>query len=154
MLLLLVATLGGRWSFDGFASDPSRPVSVKPGSAPPAPASPGPVRPTPAVASPPTTHPAPAVELIERPSVEDKSPPHPKPSPPGTTEAKAPTRPISWRLADVSGQIWEHPDPEWLRCWVAQRNARLAASRVAPRYDPAMNPPDGTCPSGRRQRPR
>lgn len=35
--------------------------------------------------------------------------------------------PKLWRLADSSGQAWDHPDPEYLKQWVAGRNAALAS---------------------------
>jgi hypothetical protein len=69
--------------------------------------------------------------------------------PPKTIRSTAPTRPMLWRLADASGQVWEHADPDWLRCWVTYRNGRVAVSRVAPQSDPVATPPGGACTSGR-----
>lgn len=39
--------------------------------------------------------------------------------------------PRKWRLADNSGQVWEHADREWLSRWVQARNQTLLA---APTY--------------------
>jgi hypothetical protein len=34
-----------------------------------------------------------------------------------------------WRLADSSGQSWEHEDLDWLRRWVAIRNHLLSSTQ-------------------------
>jgi hypothetical protein len=34
-----------------------------------------------------------------------------------------------WRLADSSGQTWEHEDLEWLRRWLAIRNQLLSSTQ-------------------------
>ena len=74
-----------------------------------------------------------------------------KAMPPRTVNPKsrprvvAPPRPTSWRLADASGQVWEHTDPNHLRRWVAYRNAMLTGSW----YDASIGPPGGPCTSGR-----
>ena len=150
MFLLLIATLGGDWSYEGFASEPARPGSVK--REPAAPAPHATVMSSPAAVPLAPTPPAATVELGVRPAVAVKPATDPKSSPPKRVKADEPTRTMPWRLADVSGQVWEHANPDWLHYWVTYRNARLAASRVAPRSDPGNVPTEGACTSGRCER--
>ena len=36
-----------------------------------------------------------------------------------------PVQAIRYRMADGTGQVWEHPDPAWLQAFVVDRNQRL-----------------------------
>jgi hypothetical protein len=134
-LLIVVAALGG-WSYDGFADEPSRP-------APAAPAAPAPTVPAdpPAGRKPPT--PAPVVEA-RKPQPTAPAVPAAAPPPRASVIPPAPTR---WRLADASGQAWEHTDIDALRRWVAGRNAALSY-RPAQVYRPMFPAFSGTCTSG------
>jgi hypothetical protein len=62
----------------------------------------------------------------------DPSVPQPAPGKSRTIRVEAPSRPSFWHLADLSGQVWEDPDPDRLRHWVACRNASLTAARPRP----------------------
>jgi hypothetical protein len=123
MTLILLTALSG-WSYGGFVSDPAR--EIRPPVLPDAPARPdtgsvpGPTRPS---VLPPKTV-APAIAM----------PPPPRP-------------PTMWRLADSSGQVWEHTDPEWLRRWVEMRNASLRTV-VVPSVAPFLYG-NGSCANGR-----
>jgi integrase len=55
--------------------------------------------------------------------------------------------PTLWRLADSTGQVWEHTDPQWLRRWVEIRNTSVrtvVVPSLAPRYSGG-----GYCANGR-----
>ncbi len=116
MYTLLALTALWGWTYEGFCSDPGgdAPVvkvivvpKVSPDSAP----SPPPGRPAPAVA-PPAEPPPIAIE--------------PRlPAPPAVKLWYPPAQPTLWRLADASGQVWEHTNAEWLTRWVASRNQAL-----------------------------
>jgi hypothetical protein len=114
MLLIVAAALGG-WNYGGFAEDPTSslpPPRVTP--APPVPPDP------PAGRKPPTPSPivAPRTQRELAPAL--SAPPIPRPT------NGIPPAPTRWRLADSSGQVWEHNDLAGLRRWVAERNAALA----------------------------
>jgi hypothetical protein len=146
MLFVLVATLLADWRYEGFASDPARPEPVKadPAQRPPAVVLPHPgeavapaqVVPPPAPAPLPAPPPAPTAPAeAESPPVADPrlpSVPPPAPRKPGPLRVDAPSQPSHWHLADLSGQVWESPDPDRLRRWVAYRNASLAVARPRP----------------------
>ena len=55
-------------------------------------------------------------------------PPLPEPARGPVESVGLPTTPRLYQLADVSGQVWEHPDPVWLQEFVQGRNHQLLAS--------------------------
>ena len=68
----------------------------------------------------------------------EPTPPPPAPFPAMATTIAArwpkPTTeepPPRYRMADVTGQVWEHTDPHWLELFVADRN-RQSLAFVAP----------------------
>lgn len=132
-LLLLAATAIAQspasWGYDGFAADTVKAVS-------PAPPeddrdrNPFIVDPDPAPPPPPDVAPPP-------PYVPPPPPPAPAPEPPAPP-------PTLYQLADAWGQVWTHADPEYLRQWVAQRNAQLAVPPAAVYRGPAYCPPGAT----------
>jgi hypothetical protein len=177
MLWLIIATLVGNWRYEGFASDPARPTPVVPRPVVPEPVVPKPIVPEPVVPEPVAPEPiAPESPAEEPPAplplpaspmgVDDRpvptagapapSPSVPKSVPPRPIQPQAPIRPapVIWRLVDVRGQVWEHADRDWLRHWVAHRNASLTGYWITPWYEPVRAPADGPCPSGRCRRPR
>jgi hypothetical protein len=166
MLWLLAATLVAGWRYEGFDSDPPPPPAVPspPQSVPAEPVGPEP-------ASEPAPKPAPGPDLANLAPAPLPLPvttagtggcPHPAlkqalvPRPPAAKAKRpiAPSLPRSWRLADVSGQVWEDPDPSWLRRWVVYRNASLTGYRMTSLSDPIETGPAGRCTSGRCERPR
>jgi hypothetical protein len=182
MLWLILAALVGNWRYEGFASDPARPTPVVPKPVVPEPVVPKPVVPEPVVPEPVVPEPvAPEPIAPESPAEEPQAPlplpaspvgvddrpvptagaPAPAPSVPKSMpprlliKPQAPVRPapVSWRLVDVRGQVWEHADRDWLRHWVAHRNASLTGYWITPWYEPVPAPADGPCPSGRCPRP-
>ncbi|MGE3820972.1 MAG: hypothetical protein AB7I30_16290 [Isosphaeraceae bacterium] len=71
--------------------------------------------------------------------------PVPTPRPPEPSEVRVrsdpPARPKLWRLADSTGQVWEHPDPDWLKRWVGLENDRIRRGReAAARSSPPARP--------------
>ena len=101
------------WTYAGFLAQPTSP------SPPP------PTRPAQTVVTPDRlAESKPAVGITPNPA-----PPAPPPvSPPATGDAPGlghAVGPTTYRLADASGQVWEHPDPAWLREYVAGRNRLL-----------------------------
>src|SRR5262249_5452940 len=124
--------------------DPVQPDPVKPESAQgtavlAAPEPGAAVRPAPSVprlpAPPaPPLQPAAPVEADKPPVAEPPRPSVPQPAPrkARTIRVEAPSRPSLWHLTDLSGQVWEDPDPDRLRHWVAYRNASLTAARPRP----------------------
>ena len=97
----------GAWTYSGFLAPPAIPAvqpvppPVSPPSEPPAAPAPQPAEVEPAAAPPP-------------PPLASKPDPAPA-SPAGTL----------YRLADASGQVWEHADPTWLQEFVLDRNRQL-----------------------------
>jgi len=136
--IIALAALGS-WSYAGFLEEPG---GVQPAPQPPAHApAPAPETPSP---SPP-----------RRPEVPEAPPaPPPLPPPPAeTSKAPAPraevvappAAPARYRLADASGQVWEHPDPGQLRSFVEGRNRSFAA----PAYYQAATVRYSSCANGR-----
>ena len=106
--LALALALTSTWSYAGFVANPTAPPDDRPPAVPAVPPAPAvPVIPPPP--EPPPRPPAPP------------APPTPPPAPP--TPPPAATR---YRMADISGQVWEHDDPDVLRAFVLQRNALLS----------------------------
>ncbi len=143
MKLLIVAAVLANWNYGEFVSDPikPRPVAVQEHpAASPAPAY-TPVPPTASASAPRRKVTPPAATATQH-------------SPENTVSARelSPTptpQPLLWRLADSSGQFWEHADPSWLSRWVAQRNASLAGHRVRGTLGPIAPSTSWTCtPSG------
>jgi hypothetical protein len=144
MLLLLIASLFADWRYGGFASDPapSEPVDSRPAQPVPVVVAPEPdavappaslVAPPPPPAAPPPPPAAPP-DADKPPVAEPPLPSIPRPAPkkPRTIRVEAPPQPSLWHLADRSGQVWEDPDPDRLRRWVAYRDASLTAARPGP----------------------
>jgi len=116
--IALLALATTPWTYAGFVADPAPP------SPPPAPAvipAPPAAPSTPSVS--PTAAPEPATTTVV--------PPIPPILPvPPVVAAVAPTpHPVHYRLADVSGQLWEHADPAALQAFVQDRNRQLLGSR-------------------------
>ena len=115
MFTILLLTAIDGWGYEGFASEPG-PVpqtrttpETKPAAPPAPPAVPPPVVPPP----PPATTETPKA----KPSAKAVAPPPPR--------AAAPPVVPQYRLADATGQVWQHADADWLRRWVASRNAAV-----------------------------
>jgi hypothetical protein len=177
MLWLIIAALVGNWRYEGFASDPARPTPVVPEPVVPKPVVPEPVVPEPVVPEPVAPEPvapepiapdSPAVEppaplplpvspvgVDDRPVPPASAPSVPKSAPPKPIKPQAPIRPapVLWRLVDVRGRVWEHADRDWLRHWVAHRNASLTGYWITPWYEPVRAPADESCYSGHGQHP-
>lgn len=86
----------GSWTYADFVADPRRPAA--------------------AIEPPPKVIPTAAILPPTRPVA------RPTPTPP----ASVPIRPQPrYHLADVSGQVWEHTDPNWLQTYVQQRNQQF-----------------------------
>lgn len=139
MLCLLFTVFLEGWRYDGFVAE--RPVPSRPNSRPePVPLIP--VLPSP---GPPPTREAPKPEgesTDQRPRNATVTIPPP---------SKPRGRPENWTLADSSGQVWEHPDPDWLKRWVGLENdrlRRLSLPESRPSYKPPTLPPSlvGPCP--------
>jgi hypothetical protein len=135
--LILLSAISA-WEYDGFVSDPGDSVNPSPAGA----AAPEiPAIPPPAVSpEAPKAHVAPAARPREEAAA--------RPTPPAAAANRAAT-PALWRLADASGQVWEHTDPAWLKTWVQSRNGELQRAS-APVYSPMQSvfAPAG-CPGGR-----
>jgi hypothetical protein len=134
-LFLVAAVLGG-WNYEGFAEDPSSPVPASNST------------PAPAVAFDPL---AGRKSPESAPVVEPKKP-REAAAPLSTAPASRPSQtippaPTRWRLADSNGQVWEHTDPDFLRRWVAERNA-AHLSAAASSYRPLLPATTGRCASG------
>jgi hypothetical protein len=147
MFLLFIASLLGDWRYAGFATDSAQPDPVAALSAEPMPVEPAPLScaaltlaespsPPPPPLPPPLPPPPPPVSPAEadRPTEAPPLQPAPKPAPrrPRTIRVEASPRPVSWRLADRSGQVWEDADPDRLRLWVADRNVASSGAGSGP----------------------
>ena len=119
MIATLALTLVGGWTYASLLAEPS-PAPKPPDAAlvsamAPADAKTGSVKPSPALAR-------------------ASSPTSPTPPP-------ASARPSLYRLADATGQAWEHADPAYLSNFIAARNASAAATftcNTAPAYSAAQ----------------
>ncbi len=108
------------WTYAGFVADPAPP------SPPPAPAVIPATPATPAAPSTPSVSPTAAPE----PATTTVVPPIPPVPPVPPVVAVAPTpHPVHYRLADVSGQLWEYADSAALQAFVQDRNRQLLGSR-------------------------
>jgi hypothetical protein len=118
MIATLALSLVGGWTYAGLLAEPSAPP--KPPDAAlvsaraPAEAKTNAVKTTPVVA---------------RASVPTPTPPAPPP---------ASTRPTLYRLADATGQTWEHADPAYLSSFVATRNASAMTYFTTPAFSAAQ----------------
>jgi hypothetical protein len=65
-------------------------------------------------------------------------------------QVRAPTpSPRLYRLADVTGKVWRHTDPAWLKQWVAQVNARVRLADPTERTPFRLDAYGGaSCPTG------
>jgi hypothetical protein len=106
MTLLLVLTVLGDWSYDGFVADPA-PTNPSAGVVRRAETLPA----TRAQSAPPSLSTA----------AKTKSVVMPPSAPPVAAQMPPPLQ--RWRLADATGQVWEFHDPERLKEWVKARNA-------------------------------
>ena len=139
MKLLFFAAVLANWSYDGFVADPAKPQPNAPQESAVAPASPAP-KPEPAATTIKTPEPSPRTPSAEaKPAVAK-----PAIAKPATVRA-AVAAPVRWRLADSTGQVWEHTDPDWLSRWVAERNAQVAYSAVYYTNAPAAPGSSWTC---------
>ena len=121
MKLLIVAAALSNWSYDGFVSDPPKPQPAAPQERAVAP---------PAAKTSPPEHAARAEKSAPAaPAVKERKPA-------AERWTFAPDQSTSWRLADSSGQVWEHTDSAWLSRWVADRNAQIGQARGAPPIGP------------------
>ncbi len=110
---LTLAALGP-WTYAGFLAEPSR-------SPPPASSLAFPridLRRY-EVAPPMTTRVVPKVTSRPEPPQQKKRESAPPVAPSLPVEA------IRYRLADATGQVWEHSDPAWLQAFVVDRNQRM-----------------------------
>ncbi|MCA1685770.1 MAG: hypothetical protein LC745_07230 [Planctomycetia bacterium] len=122
MIPLIVLTALSSWGYEGFCSEPTDDVRSSHSEE----GRDHPDGPSPAPRTPPKVKP-PAVEPA-------RSEPATPPTAPAVTQVYAPPPPTVWRLADANGQVWEHPDPSWLRRWVDSRNNAMGATyRPSPR---------------------
>ena len=107
MIATLALTLVGGWTYAGLLAEPSTtpkpPEAAQVSAKATADAKTEAVKPSPVVAG----APAPT-------------------SPPQTQSAS--TRPTLYRLADATGQSWEHADPAYLSSFVASRNVSAAST--------------------------
>jgi len=142
MTSILAAAAIGAWSYAGFLAEPG---PTPPSPSFPAPSPSGPVIPPAPVppsidrepASPPA---APARGPVARP--QDPARPGPPAGPPPVAGRPAAAR---YRLADASGQLWEHADPDTLRAFVQGRNQAW----LIPLATPFFSHGPATCASGR-----
>ncbi len=127
--MLCVASLAlaalGPWTYAGFLAEPSPPPP------PPSPTVSSPA-PPPIPSSRPEADSQPSAASVESevfPRLEVETPRAKKPEPePPVAPSSAPPA-IQYRMADLGGQVWEHPDPTWLRTFVLDRNRRFFGSR-------------------------
>lgn len=136
MKLLVVAAVLAHWNYGEFVADPPAP---KPSAAPHGTAAHAPAVPPPASA----------------PERHDTAPAGASSRPPAGTAARSEAAPAAltphpalWRLADSSGQLWEHADPAYLSRWVAERNRSLAAPGGREGPGPVAPPSSWTCTPG------
>lgn len=104
----IASALLGAWTYAGFVDEPGRRAPpIVPPAPPPAvvPADDPEILPEPAPQPPPPMPPAPNLPP-------DPAPPPAAPQPPQ----------VRFRMSDECGQVWEHPDPQYLAAWVAARN--------------------------------
>ena len=140
MTSILALAVVGSWTYAGFLAEPApAPPVLPPASGPLHPAAP--TRPaSPAIDFGPTMKPEPEPE----PETEPKAPAaEPPPVPPS---ASIPSPAPRYRLADSSGQAWEHADPEYLRSFVETRNRSFAPRN---RYYSAPAYRSSRCTTGR-----
>lgn len=120
MIILALAAM--TWTNAGWADNP-KPVAVRA-----------------SWASDPFARQALPVSLRADPKPEPVKPPAPVPPKPPAA------RPRLWQLADRSGQRWQHADPNWLKQWVAQRNAAMVPQYTAPVLQFGSPCANGSCP--------
>ena len=127
MIATLALTLVGGWTYAGLLAEPSTtpkpPEAAQVSAKATADAKTEAVKPSPVVAGAPA--PAPT-------------------SPPQTQSAS--TRPTLYRLADATGQSWEHADPAYLSSFVASRNVSAASTFT---YSTAPATSAAQCATGR-----
>ncbi len=146
--LLALATLAP-WSYSGFLGEAGAAPSRASGRSPAAAIPSAPTEPSPDPGFPPN----PGVARYTEPAAPRVGPPplaartEPRLDPPALPPKRGTPAPASgvYRLADGSGQLWEHADPATLRAFVEARNRGFF---VRPAAHPA---PSGlpTCASGR-----
>lgn len=131
--ILALAALGS-WTYAGFLAEPT----PAPPAPPPASAPSRPIEPEKILEPAPKPGPQDPFEPEEEPEEEPEKQPE---APPAST-ATSPTR---YRLADASGQVWEHSDPVNLQSFVEARNR----SFVQQRYYQPLRARSAPCLSGR-----
>ncbi len=145
MTSILAAAALGAWSYSGFLAEtapngpPSPPPPSVPAPRPPAPG-PSPLPDPPKIDEEPARRPSPPP--ASRPAEAARPGPAATPPPP---VAAPPAVALRYRLADASGQLWEHADPDALRAFVRARNQAWSAPIAASPY--FFGP--STCASGR-----
>ena len=101
------------WNYAGFMADPPPPVPPPPAVIPAPPTPPIP----PGSFAPTLNLPAPSSQVVQLTRHEAKIVVPPA--------AAAPPEPTRYRMADRSGQVWEHADPAVLQAFVEAQNARM-----------------------------
>jgi hypothetical protein len=125
MMSTLALSVLGTWSYAGFLAEPS-PTPVPSPTPAPAPKLP------PAPSAPIPLEPEQPLIPAEAPRQAYLCPPKaPAKRPPVSSSPILPS-PTLYRLADASGQTWEHPDPAYLSGFVEDRNRRFASVSLAP----------------------
>ncbi len=119
--ILALAALGS-WSYAGFLAEPSPTPTPPPASAPD----------------------RPAVDVPDDDPAEEPED-EPEEQPEASPTAPTATLPTRYRLADAGGQVWEHPDPAYLKSFVEARNRQSVQQRY---YQPLGARP-ASCAGGR-----